>query len=141
VPEVPLVGGSGALSRADDVPRGELRGVEPLTSCMPCSFGPRGSLRSGAPVQPNDPVRVTTTVRWLPSLPASCGMRGGTVGEDEATSNVARWLELSCWARPVLGDYLPRGQEPEGLAADRAPALNLQTLNLQTLLVVSSEVQ
>jgi hypothetical protein len=41
----------------------ELRGFEPLTPCMPCSFGPFHSRRSAAGIQPNGPLEVTVTVR------------------------------------------------------------------------------
>jgi hypothetical protein len=51
----------------------ELRGFEPLTPCMPCSFGPLRFPRPGADGQLSDPLIVTVTVRWIPLVSAAYG--------------------------------------------------------------------
>jgi hypothetical protein len=53
----------------------ELRGFEPLTPCMPCSFGLLRCPRSGADAQHIDLHRVTVVDRWIPLVPAAYGTR------------------------------------------------------------------
>jgi hypothetical protein len=79
VPQARIRGGGGVL-RPEATRRltcgvvvVELRGFEPLTPCMPCSFGPLRSPRSGASGPLSDPLRVTVVVRWLPLVTAAYG--------------------------------------------------------------------
>jgi hypothetical protein len=51
----------------------ELRGFEPLTPCMPCSFGLLPYPRSAACALPSRLLRVTMSVRWIPLVPAAYG--------------------------------------------------------------------
>ena len=53
----------------------ELRGFEPLTPCMPCSFGTLHSPRLRTCAQSNGHLEVTMTVRWIPLVTAPYGMR------------------------------------------------------------------
>jgi hypothetical protein len=53
----------------------ELRGFEPLTPCMPCSFGLLPHPRSEPGIQPIQLLEVTVTVRYLPLVPAAYGTR------------------------------------------------------------------
>jgi hypothetical protein len=66
----------------------ELRGFEPLTPCMPCSFGLIFHPRSGMGTLPNHSLGVTVTVRWLP-LDRCLWHAGGTAGENDNRSRVA----------------------------------------------------
>jgi hypothetical protein len=80
----------------------ELRGFEPLTPCMPCSFGLLPHRRSGAGAQPNGLLRVTVIVRWIPLVTAAYGT---WVARPARTTNVCtlrRWLQLGQRARSVL---------------------------------------
>jgi hypothetical protein len=76
-----------------------------LTSCMPCSFGPLRSSRSGGSVLVAGPCGVTVTIRYVPLVTTAYGTwvarppAGGPEGE----------------AHPRCPP--PRGQEPGGLAA------------------------
>ena len=51
----------------------ELRGFEPLTPCMPCSFGLLPHPRSQPCGQPNGLLEVTVSYRWVPLVPAAYG--------------------------------------------------------------------
>jgi hypothetical protein len=51
----------------------ELRGFEPLTPCMPCSFGLLPHPRSELCAQRNGLLRVTVSVRWIPLVTAAYG--------------------------------------------------------------------
>jgi hypothetical protein len=51
----------------------ELRGLEPLTPCMPCSFGLLPHRRSEAGAKLNGLLPVTVSVRWIPLVTAACG--------------------------------------------------------------------
>jgi Domain of unknown function (DUF4386) len=53
----------------------ELRGFEPLTPCMPCSFALLHYPRSAMCAQFNDPLRVTVVIRWIPLVTAPSGTR------------------------------------------------------------------
>jgi hypothetical protein len=57
----------------ENSPQEELRGFEPLTPCMPCSFGLLRSRWSAAAGQLNNPLRVTVTVRYIPLMTAAYG--------------------------------------------------------------------
>ena len=46
-----------------------------MTPCMPCSFGPSHSRRSGAGRPAQRPSRVTVVDRWIPPVTAVCGTR------------------------------------------------------------------
>jgi hypothetical protein len=62
-------------SAADALCLGGLRGFEPLTPCMPCSFGLLPHPRSGMCAQPNGLLGVTVTVRCIPLVTAAYGTR------------------------------------------------------------------
>jgi hypothetical protein len=84
---------------------------------MPCSVGLLPHPRSGAGTQPNGLLRVTVAVRWIPLVTAAYGTR---VARKARTTMVGRGgdgFHLNRRVRPILGDPLPRGQEPGGLAA------------------------
>jgi hypothetical protein len=51
----------------------ELRGFEPLTPCMPCSFGLLPHPRSEAGAKLNGLLRVTVSVPWIPLVTAAYG--------------------------------------------------------------------
>ena len=51
------------------------RQIEPLTPCMPCSFGPLRFPWSGADGPLSGPLGVTVTDRWIPLVTAACGTR------------------------------------------------------------------
>jgi hypothetical protein len=88
----------------------ELRGFEPLTPCMPCSFGHLPHPRSETGHQPNDLLRVTVAVRWIPLVTAAYGTR---VARKARTTMVGRGgdgFHLNRRVRPILGDPLPRWQ-------------------------------
>jgi hypothetical protein len=53
----------------------ELRGFEPLTPCMPCSFGLLPHPRSGMRAQPTGLREVTVTDRYIPLVTAAYGTR------------------------------------------------------------------
>jgi hypothetical protein len=46
---------------------------QPVTPCMPCSFGLLQCARSGADAQATDPVGVTVEDRRVPLVTAACG--------------------------------------------------------------------
>jgi hypothetical protein len=46
-----------------------------LTPCMPCSFGLLPHPRSGTGAQPDGPLEVTVSVRWIPLVTAAYGTR------------------------------------------------------------------
>jgi hypothetical protein len=60
---------------SEQMPWAQLRVFEPLTSCMPCRFGPSCLRRPGAGVQLIDPHGLTVVDRWIPLVPAAYGMR------------------------------------------------------------------
>jgi hypothetical protein len=51
----------------------ELRGFEPLTPCMPCSFGLLPHPRSGMCAQPTGLLELTVTDRYIPLVTAAYG--------------------------------------------------------------------
>jgi hypothetical protein len=51
----------------------ELRGFEPLTPCMPCSFGLLPHPRSGMGAHSNGLLEVTVTDRYVPLVTAAYG--------------------------------------------------------------------
>jgi hypothetical protein len=88
-----------------------------MTSCMPCSFGLLQHARSEADDDLTGLVVVTVVDRYIPLVTAACGTR---VARKARTTMVGRGGDgshLNRRVRPVLGDPLPRGQEPGGLAA------------------------
>jgi hypothetical protein len=57
-----------AIVRGDALCLVELRGFEPLTPFMPCSFGLLPHPRSEMGALPNGPLGVTVVVRWIPLI-------------------------------------------------------------------------
>jgi hypothetical protein len=81
----------------------ELRGFEPLTPCMPCSFCFFLHPRSGMSVQRTKLLEVTVVVRWIPLVTAACGT---WVARPARTTMVARGSggsRLGRRVRPVRG--------------------------------------
>jgi hypothetical protein len=111
----------------------ELRGFEPLTPCMPCSFSAVGSPRSEAVSQLNDPIGFTVTVRWIPLVPAAYGTQVARPARTTSFGRGGDGSQLVPRVTPVLGDAPPRGQEPGRLTAARwgdsnstAPAFSIR---------------
>jgi len=87
----------------------ELRGFEPLTPCMPCSFAPCGRSRSAASAQRNDRFGVTVADRCIPLVTAAYG----TAGENNDASPGGA-APTRVWVRPVPSDHRLVGKRPEG---------------------------
>jgi hypothetical protein len=104
-------------SAADALCLVELRGFEPLTPCMPCSFGPPTFRRSGASAQRNDPPRVTVIVRWIPLVTAAYGTRVARPAITTRLTPSGHGSQLGPRVRPVPRRPPPRWQESGGLAA------------------------
>ena len=87
--------------------------AQPMTPCMPCSFGLLPHPRSGTGAHTNGLLRVTVSVRYIPLVTAAYGTRVArparmTVaipGSDPSNSTVR------CASSPVTTASLP---EPEG---------------------------
>jgi hypothetical protein len=114
----------------------QLRGFEPLTPCMPCSFGLLPRPRSGTCAQSNGLLQLTVTVRCIPLVTAPYGTR---VPRPARTTMLApRGRRLP--ARPE-GEARPRRplhrwQDPKGFAAGRT--LGPQTSASPSCLVAAS---
>src|SRR4030095_11276951 len=88
----------------------ELRGFEPLPPCMPCSVAPCRRSRSGSCAQPNSPLRVTVTDRYIPLVTAAYGTR---VARPERTTSLApggNGSQLGRAGRAVLWDHPAQAQ-------------------------------
>jgi hypothetical protein len=103
----------------------ELRGFEPLTPCMPCSFGLLPHPRSEPCAQPDRPLEVTVTVRWIPLVPAAYGTRVARPARTTIVSRLARRLPAHPEGEARPRRPLHRGQGPGGLAASRVGRLEL----------------
>ena len=102
-------------SAADALCLVELRGFEPLTPCMPCSFGLLPHCRSGTGAQPNGLLRVTVTVRGIPLVTAAYGTR---VARPVRTTRLAPGgdgSQLAYRVRPVSVIHRLVAKSPEGL--------------------------
>jgi hypothetical protein len=84
---------------------------------MPCSFGLLQDARSEADDDLTGLVVVTVVDHYIPLVTAAYGT---WVARKARTTMVGRGYDgshLNQRVTPVLGDPLPRGQEPGGLAA------------------------
>src|SRR5215218_3102120 len=84
----------------------ELRGFEPLTPCMPCSFGLLLRPRSEADAEPDGPLQVTVSVRYIPLVTAAYGTwvarPAGTNASPACRLGLPRFLGGSViWRRQV----------------------------------------
>jgi hypothetical protein len=127
----------------------ELRGFEPLTPCMPCSFGPPRSPRSETSAQANRPLGVTVTDRYVPLVTVAYGTSVARLARTVMLTLAAR-IQLAHRVKSSSGDPRHRGLEPEGLAAvahrdlnclccggccaPRAPSKSRFALNVRTCL-------
>jgi hypothetical protein len=68
-------------------------------------------------------VRVTVVVRSIPGLPARCGTQVARPARTNVVRTCRQRFSSRGRARPVLGDYLPRGKPPE--AARQPPSLSV----------------
>jgi hypothetical protein len=84
---------------------------------MPCSFGLLPHPRSGAGTQTNGLLKVTVTVRCIPLVTAAYGTRVARTARTTMVGRGGDGFHLNSRVRLILGDPLPRGQEPGGLAA------------------------
>jgi hypothetical protein len=75
-----------------DRPAGMARPMKGLTPCMPCSFGLLPHPRSEPCAQPDRPLEVTVTVRWIPLVPAASGTRVARPARTTIVSRLARRL-------------------------------------------------
>jgi hypothetical protein len=75
-----------------DRPAGMARPMKGLTPCMPCSFGLLPHPRSEPCAQPDRPLEVTVTVRWIPLVPAAYGTRVAQPARTTIVSRLARRL-------------------------------------------------
>jgi hypothetical protein len=92
----------------------ELRGFEPLTPCMPCSFSTVRSPSSGAVSQLRGPIRLTVIDRWIPLVTAAYGT---WVARRARTTIVRTWrrrVQLASGCGRSLGDWHIVGKNPEG---------------------------
>jgi hypothetical protein len=92
----------------------ELRGFEPLASCMPCSFGLLQHARSEADAPR---YRACRGDRGCPldTVRARCLWHvGGTAGENDDARTWRQRCQLDQWMRPVSGDYrlVGKGHRP-----------------------------
>ena len=84
---------------------------------MPCSFGLLQHARSEADDDLTGLVVVTVVDRYIPLVTAACGTRVARKARTTMTGRGGDGSHFNPRVRPVLGDLLPRGQEPGGLAA------------------------
>jgi hypothetical protein len=96
----------------------ELRGFEPLTPCMPCSFGVLSHPRSESCTLPSARLELTVTVRWLPLVTAAYGTR---VARLARTTMLAPGADSSSGSNGEARPRWPpiRGQEPERTRGSR----------------------
>jgi len=99
-----------AIVRGDALCLVELRGFEPLTPCMPCSFGLLCLPRSAACSQANGLLRVTVTVRWIPLLTAAYGTRVARPARTTWLAPGGDGSQLDVRTRPAPGDQGRRWQ-------------------------------
>ena len=98
--------------------------VTQVTPCMPCSFGPLKSPRSGMRAQPTGLLEMTVTDRYIPLVTAVCGTwvarpaRTTTRSSDGDGSQLGRRVTLVCVTHCLVGK--PRS----GAAADLVVADN-----------------
>jgi hypothetical protein len=98
-----------------------------VTTCMPCSFGLLPHPRSEPCAQPDRPLEVTVTVRWIPLVPAAYGTRVARPARTTIVSRLARRLPahpegearprrpLRCWQAVADGAaVLPVGRARQG---------------------------
>ena len=87
---------------------------------MPCSFGLLLHPRSGPCAQPDRPLQVTVTIRWIPLMTAACGTRVARPARTTMACTRRRRLQIGHRVRPVLGDHRLVGKSPEGSAEGKA---------------------
>jgi hypothetical protein len=88
----------------------ELRGFEPLTPCMPCSFSALRRARSEPRAQPNGPLLVTVADRQIPLVTAAYGTLVARPARTMAVPPGGFRHQLGHRVGPVLGGRLPRWQ-------------------------------
>jgi hypothetical protein len=92
----------------------ELRGFEPLTPCMPCSFGLLSHRTSGTGGQPNGFLQVTVADRYIPLVTAAYGTRVARPARTTTFGRGGVGFQLGQRVRPVLGDHCLVDKSPEG---------------------------
>jgi hypothetical protein len=93
---------------------GGAEGIEPLTPCMPCSFGPLPHPRSAACTQPTGLLEVTVTVRWIPLVTAACGTWVARPARTTFLERGGNGSQHGQGVRPDLGNHCIVGKSPEG---------------------------
>ena len=97
------------------------RRFEPLTPCMPCSFGLLRSRWSGANGPLSGPRGVTVTVRGIPLVTAACGMRWHAPVRTMWLAPVGEGFPLAGRVRLTAGDDGLVGKPRSGAAASGRP--------------------
>ena len=96
-------------------------GFEPLTPCMPCSFGLLPTPGQRRCAQPIGLLHVTVSVRWLPLVTAACGTWVAAAGGNDVARTCRRRLPArgSVWLSAGDDDLV--GKPRSGAAASGRP--------------------